>query len=228
MRNNTMQQQQKLHTQLVPVMCVLHEQLKQPLMRALPNDPALLARCHQVEHLARVHHLPVRYFFAMETFAHHRVYPGPGRDLVLMRFEDYPLAQQLDKFPIPERNLSDLYRIEQVIEFDDIYILDEVEPGSVNPTGPLPLEPFLPPPSRRLVEESTRFGSWTEQLGRLMSSPWIWGASAAFATMTLPLVLTGLDPILFGLKTATGEVSPGNVAAFHYLTHWAWNEEAGG
>jgi hypothetical protein len=46
--------------------------------------------------------------------------------------------------------------------------------------------------------------------------------------MALPLVLTGLDPILFGLKTATGDVSPGNVAAFHYLGHWAWNEEAGG
>lgn len=219
--------QQKLHTELLPAMHILQAQLDQSMSLSLPNDPVLLRQCREIEAVARQQQLPVRYAFCMETFAGHRLYRGTQYDWVVMEVNEHPLMKQSGNLPVPTRVLNQLQRIANVVEFDAIYIAEEVEPGSVAPHAPLRPEPFMPPPSRHVVEEAGRLGNWSQRIGEIFKSPWTWGiASGAGLIMALPLALTGLDPILFGLRTVDGRIDSGKLAAWHYLDHWAWNEEA--
>ncbi|MBV7334982.1 hypothetical protein KFU94_43440 [Chloroflexi bacterium TSY] len=219
--------QKKVQAELLPIMSVLQAQLNHPLSMAVPTDPVLRNQCQHIHQLAMTHQLPVRYLFSMETFAGHRVYSGDKYDWVLFDIEQHPMLQE-GKLPVPRRIQHQLERISATMEFDGIYIAEEVEIGSVSPYEPLRPEQFVPPPSRAMIEESNRLGGWIQTISQFLMSPWTLAAAGATLATSLPMILTGLDPILFGLRTTTGQVTPGTMASFYYLGHWAWNDEIGG
>lgn len=220
-----MNQQAKLQNQLIPVMAVLQAQMHQQLITQMPTSLALRQQCTEVHRLADAYGLPVHYAFQMPTFPGYRLYRGNTYDWVVTNADEHPLVQHPDKFPVPQDVLVNLQKINQVMDFDAIYIADEVEKGVIVPGTPLTADQLKPPPSRHLLEEAQRLGNSSQTWWQVLTSPWLLMAGlATMATLAVPVVV-GLDPIIFGLRTAGGDVRTGTPAAWFYLGHWAWNQE---
>ncbi len=173
--------------------------------------------------------LPVRYLGTMPLFAGHRVYAGPNTDWVLLELADDPLFQDRHGFPIPAPVLADLRRIRRSVELDALFVAHEVPRGAVVEDRPIPREALLPPPSRRVVEQSERFGEAARALWAVAAAPLVLaGAVAALGAATTAAAgsVLALDPVLLGVAVAPGRpLADGEPAAWFRLAQWTYGVE---
>jgi hypothetical protein len=104
---------------------------------------------------------------ALETLGIYPLFPdlklvrGTVTDMVIVPAEQDPLITT-GKFPLPKAvrdNLGALQRAGVPFELLHTYIAHEVPANSVSPSGPIPLEAVLPPPSARVTRTSEVLGS---------------------------------------------------------------------
>jgi len=220
-----MKTQTRFQTHFMPLIVTAQAQMHQPISIQQPTSLTLGQQCAEVERLAEIHQLPVHFAFQMVPFSGYRLYQGQQYDWVFMNVQEHPLLQEQGKLPVPRRIIKQINHIKRFVDFDAIYIAEEVEKGAISPRGPLTSDQLTPPSSRYLVETAARLGSASQILWQTLISPWVFLAGAvALAPFALP-VMVGLDPILFGIRTATGDLRTGAPAACFYLGHWAWNQE---
>lgn len=219
------QTQTRFQTQFMPLIVTAQAQMHQPISIQRPTRAILGQQCTEIEQLAEIHQLPVHFVFQMAVFSGYRLYQGQQYDWVFMNVREHPLLQEQGKLPVPRRIIKQINYIKRFVDFDAIYIAEEVEKGAISPWGPLTADQLTPPPSRYLVETADKFGSASQSWWQILTSPWaLLAGVVALAPFALP-VMVGLDPILFGIRTGTGDLRTGAPAACFYLGHWAWNQE---
>jgi hypothetical protein len=220
-----MQSMRTTNTDLQPLLLVLQAQQFQPIAVRPPSSPTLYARYNETLILTQTQHLPVRYIGTMPLTTGQQIYPGQQYDWALMSAHNDPLMQDKDGYPMPKRVINVLNRIHRAgLEFDDIYIAHELPKGIVQPGQPVTAAMLMPPPSRRMVQLSNRLGNLSSALWSVAAFPLFALGKVAEAAAT---VSVGLDPIVMGVVVGKNRpVQPGEPAAWFYLTHWAYNEEA--
>lgn len=170
--------------------------------------------------------LPIRLAQYAPIPAGPQLYRGESTEVVVLSAADDPLFADPDGFPMPEKNLDELRRIQAAgLEFDDIWVAHELPLGTVQRGRPITAEMLAPPASRRSAETSQRLGKMGGMLWKMAAFPLLIAGGLALAA-ALPAAAVGLDPIIFGLRVAPGRRAvPGEAAAWVMLTGWAWNEE---
>jgi hypothetical protein len=208
---------------------------------SFPLAPALVQRAETLEALSDQHSL------GMHRIAFIRVPEGPllffgqRHDYVMLQASQDPLFTDPAGNPIPKKNRMELEMYFKAgMNPDDIYVVHEVEKGSVRPGEPIPPKVVMPPPPRETVTLSHKlsrlgrlFGNWSSmplQLGGstlpLAGGLLAGGLALSVGMLALPTVLIGLDPLILSLSVTPGRpVQPGEPAVLHYLTGWVWNAE---
>jgi len=216
---------------LLPALMFPEAESERALVRRLPERPVLYDQQQAVVRRSEQEGLPVQYLGIMPIFAGHRVYPGRRFDWVIVNLAEDPLFQDPDGFPVPTRMLEELRRIRQSgVDFDALYVAHEVPKGRISERAALTTEMLAPPPPRAVQELSDRLGTmgralWTLATLPVAASAVAGGLIAAGTAGVLGVV--GLDPILLGVVVELGHlVVPGEPAAWFYLGHWAFNQEA--
>lgn len=215
---------------LLPALLLPAAESERALIPHPPAEPALYARQQALMQRSAQECLPVRYLGTMPLFAGHRLYPGRRYDWVLVNLAEDPLFQDRDGFPVPKRVLKQLRRIRRSgVDFDALYVVHEVSRGTVREGTPLTPEMLMPPPPRTVQQLSDRLGTagriaWTIAALPVVASGVVGGLIAAGTAAAVSMV--GLDPILLGVVVGLNRpVVPGESAAWHYLGHWAFNQE---
>lgn len=213
------------------------------MMFYMPEQVALVP-AHQrlVNEIVRRSHavgVPVSYAFSGPMFSGHLRLPGPERDWYFMPLEEDPLWDHEHGYPMPDRIISDLRRLNQAgIEFDCLYTSHEALKKQADATyhatrDRATPDMVVPPPSPKGQAASARLGGWAGQVLRMATWPMLGlglglvatGAVASAVAATAVTALT-LDPILFGCVAADRRqgIKPNTPAAFVYLGHWTWAE----
>ena len=136
--------------------------------------------------------------------------------------------QDPDGFPVPDHVLAQFQRIRQAhLQFDAIYVAHEVPHGTINPHGPLDRQQLLPPSQRAVQTLSAQLGNISQTLWTVATMPLLAIGGTLSATAALSNVAVGLDPIRLGVIAGENRiVKPGEPAAWFYIAHWAYNQEA--
>jgi hypothetical protein len=213
-----------------PLVELLMPDDNQFLLQALHDSPAFTARQQEVITRSQQAGLAVRYVCTLPLFRGHRLHHSTHRDWVFVNLRDDPLSTDPDGFPVPERVLRRLQRMRASgIAFDAIYVAHEVAPGSVPARGPLRREMLLPPPAAVARRQARQIGQASRMLWMFGTLPLlVSGVIASVITVgaAAPIV-AGLDPILFGAVVDPQRAAvAGEPAAFFYLDHWAYDDEA--
>lgn len=212
--------------QLLPVMLQQRNDPTRTLNPRLPMQRGLFERQHAVMERSDEAGLAVRYIGTMNLFENHRVYPGRGRDWVLMNLADDPLFRDSDGFPMPRRVFNQVGRIAKSgIEFDGLYIAHEVALHAVSEYAPVTVDALTPPPSPQVVKLSERLGLAGKVLWGMAAVPLaISGALTTAAAAAASAVAR--DPILLGVVVASGRsFIVGEPSAWFYLDHWDFGQE---
>lgn len=154
---------------------------------------------------------------------------GSRADYVFCHLPDDPLFRDPDRFPIPQGILSELQQLERSglgEAFDTLYVIHEVEKGSVSRSDRLKADQLVPP-SRRVQGRSERMGRWGTGIWLGAAMPLLTGIGAAAATPAmLAAVPLGLDPVLLGAVVDPGQgIREGEIAVWFYLAHWHYTDE---
>ena len=214
---------------LLPALMCPGAESKRALVLRSPDQSALYARQWAVVRRSEQEALPVRYLGTMPLFAGHRVYPGHRYDWVLINLAEDPLFQDPDGFPVPKRVLEELHRVQRSgVDFDALYVAHEAPWGTVREGAPLTAGMLMPPPPRAVQRLSVRLGATGRALWALATLPV--AASAVIgglvAAGTTAVSAVGLDPVLLGVVVGLDRpLVPGELAAWFYLGHWAFNQE---
>ena len=212
--------------QLLPVMLQDRTDPARTLSPRLPTEMELFGRQHAVIERSDALGLAVRNIGTMAQFDKHRVYPGRGRDWVLLNLADDPLLRDPDGFPMPQRVVNQVRRIAKSgIEFDGLYIAHEVAPHAVSEYTPVTIDTLTPPPPPQVMQLSKRLGLVGKVLWGMAAVPLaISGALTTAAAAAASAVAR--DPILLGVVVAPGRpFAPGELAALFYLDHWSFGQE---
>jgi len=172
--------------------------------------------------------LPVTYLGQMPMFRGYRVYPGHGRDWVLVALDDDPLFDPANGgYPVPSDVLR---RLSSLLErgFDPaIYAAHEVEVNAVREGEPETLRAVIPRPSAVLRRDSSEWGTQGSRLWSLAAAPLKLGrffvadvAAAGAAVFGL-----GLDPILLGALPIADVGKAEAQAAWFFLSAWRYDDE---
>lgn len=194
-----------------------------------PADQQKLTDIVQRSHAVGV---PVRYAFTGSLFTGQRYFPGPQRDWYFMPLQDDPLWGHRHGYPMPERVLMDLRRLQAAgIEFDGgLFPAHDAYKSSGSPQATL--EMIAPPPSPKAQATSARLGGTATKFFRAATLPMLGlgaGLMAAGAVATAAVgaaSMLALDPILFGAVRLVHPRTPKDPvpAAFVYISHWSWDE----
>jgi hypothetical protein len=206
----------------------------QPFVPRTPTELRLHQYCEEL--IARSHraNLPVQFLQIMPLPDGPVLHRGETTDVMLLDCANDPLFHDPDGFPVPQRVLKGLRRIQRSgVAFDTLYIAHEVLRGSVPSDGPIPAAALMPPPSRAVMRRSRQFGD---------AATTLWGWLGRFTQWLTPNHMKVrqlaeearridwdrlLDPII--LRVVTGSERPprpGDPAVWFYVTHWVYGEEA--
>jgi hypothetical protein len=154
---------------------------------------------------------------------------------VVVNLADDPLFHAPQGFPVPRHILAQLRQVARSgIDFDALYVAHEVTPGQVRPDAPLALEALMPPPPAPVLQLSNRLGEGAAALWVWATLPWMLNPLGMLFFQILAIglgiqslgILAWHDPVLLGALVAPGRLpTPGEPAAWFYLTHWAFNAE---
>jgi len=196
----------------------------------------LRARAERIVALSRNEGLPVFPVAVAPLFAGWRLHTkGKHYDYVFCNLAEDPLFSDPDGFPIPAHTLQHLHRLNRSSLarcFDLLYVVHEVEKGSIKEGEPLEAERLVPP-SPHVRRASERLGSLGTVLWLGTALPLLGGAGLGLATAAglamIPLSLgLGLDPLLLGAVVAPQRpIRVGELAVWFYLTHWRYTAEEG-
>lgn len=196
--------------------------------RALPlTSPELRARAERIVRHGQAHKLDVFPVAVAPLFAGWRLYPRGARyDYVFCNVAEDPLFHDPDRFPIPQATLAQLERLHTTglgREFDLLYVVHEVEKGSVREGEPLDPDKLVPP-SPRVRRSSERMGRVSLGLWLGAAAPLLAGVGAAVASPAIAFAAPlALDPLLLGAVVAPGRaVREGEMAVWFYLAQWSY------
>ncbi|MCU0490192.1 MAG: hypothetical protein MUD01_01190 [Chloroflexaceae bacterium] len=195
----------------------------------LAYEPGLLERRDALVRHSREANLGLRSVGMLPLFSGHQLHPGSERDWLLVNLRDDPLWHDRDGLPLPRRVMT---RLEQLaahgIEFDQFYLAHELPPGAFAAGDQLTFSVVAPPPPAPVVRLSQRLGRLSQVCTAVMAAPLL--ASWGLASWLRPLaseISFSLDPILFGAVLGPEQtLAEGTTAAWFYLDHWVYNEEA--
>jgi len=152
-------------------------------------------------------------------------------DYVFCNLAEDPLFHDPDRFPIPQRVLQHLQRLDQASvgrEFDLLYVIHEIEKDKVREGEPLDADTLVPP-SPQTQRASRRLGTLGTGIWLGTTVPLLVGAglgltavtaAAGFAAMA-PLAL---DPLLLGaIVEPHRPVRACEPAVWFYLAHWYYD-----
>jgi len=165
---------------------------------------------------------------------------GSAYDYVFCNLAEDPLFSDPDGFPIPKRVLQDLKHLNATGlagHFDVLYVVHEVDKGSIREGERLTSDKLVPP--------SPRVARASEQLGSLGALLWLGASIPLIASAGLGVFMAGvagvvgaaalgvdvfsplgLDPILLGAIVSPGRpVHAGDMAIWFYLAHWRYTDE---
>lgn len=194
--------------------------------------PKLRARAEQIVHRAQDKWLPIFPLAAAPLFRGWRLYKqDPHYDYVFCNLAEDPLFSDPDGFPIPERVLQHLQRLNQTSlahEFDLLYVVHEVEKDTICEGEPLTAEKLVPP-SPHVMRSSQQLGAVGMGLWLGTAVPLLAGAGLGLATAAAGFVMLapwGLDPLLLGAVVAPGRpIQEGEMAIWFYLAHWRYADK---
>lgn len=191
----------------------------------------LRARAERIVQSARAQGLPVFPVAIAPLFAGWRLHTrGEHYDYVFCNLAEDPLFRDPDGFPIPEHTLRYLQRLSRTTlaeQFDLLYVVHEVEKGSVCEGEELDPDKLVPP-SPRIQRTSRRLGTLAAVLWLGAAIPFLAGAGLGMAAATLgqAMVSQGVDPLLLGAVVAPGRPArAGELAVWFYLAHWRYATE---
>lgn len=146
------------------------------------------------------------------------------------------------RLPVPADQRRRLYALAQAgCDFPVVYAAHEVDPskvaqvpllqgaGTIGDGAAAHLVGAAPPPARAAAQ-SRHLGDITAKVGRAARSV----LSIAGAASLLPVLAAGavaaglagaaggLDPVLFGVVTASGRAAPGQIGAWVIIAQWTW------
>ncbi len=179
---------------------------------------------------------PLRYLGVARVFADTLAYRGSASDWVIAPADVDPMIAD-GPLPIPADVRDRLRRLVAAgVDFPAVYLVHEVAgsaSGLVRGAEGHGLEALTPaaardlvgaaPPERRSQQVSARLGGTVEKVGRAARRSLRLSGSAgraAGAMAAAPFVL--LDPMVIGVVTADGSVTPGDTAAFFLIAEWHW------
>ena len=216
----------------------------QQLVEYVSTPPALNRRARTVARVTQQVGMRCPCFGPEPMFAETRYYQLTETDWLLMPLAQHPAYGDRDGFPMPRETIDRLNRIRGQVEFDALYIGQEVPKGVVQPGRPVDDKWLLPPPGRETYEMSEQLGQLTQQGWRVATSPItaapkilgglakvgaavavgaaaVAGVAMAAALPMGVLALAALDPILFGAVVAPGRpVAAGEMAMWFVLAEW--------
>jgi len=196
-------------------------------------SPELRTRAEQIVWLAQARQLPVFPLAVAPLFSGWRLYTkSPRYDYVFCNVAEDPLFSDPDGFPIPQAVLRHLQRLQEAglgQEFEMLYVVHEIEKGTVREGEPLDADKLVPA-SPRVQQASRLFGTLGMGLWLGTAVPLLVGAGVglgmASAGLILPALAQGLDPLLMGAVVAPGRpVAAGELAVWFYLAHWQYADE---
>lgn len=188
----------------------------------------LRARAEQIVQKAQNYGLPIFPVAIAPLFGGWRLHTrSPHYDYVFCNLAEDPLFQDPDGFPIPQKVLDHLRRLAQVgldCEFDLLYVVHEVEKGTISEGERLNPDKLVPP-SPLTQRASKQLGTLGMGLWLGAAVPLMAGAGLAMAG-SLAMVPLGLDPLLLGAVVAPDcSVQAGELAVWFYLTHWHYTDD---
>jgi hypothetical protein len=220
--------------QWAPLMSILQAQSDASLTTAWPTDPALSRQCAETLGRADRAGVPIQYVFSAPYSPVARHFQGQKHDWLFVEATQDPNYHHANGFAVPAQNLQQLRRIAEAgIAFDAVWIAHELERSSY-PALPVDEEQLLPPPPRPAVEQSARFGLWSDWLVKaatylpvvVLGGATVLAVATSAAAVAAATVAVGMDPIVFGVRGRYRRPPhPGEPVAFFYLTHWQYNGE---
>lgn len=193
-------------------------------------SPELRARAEQIVRSAQAQGLPVFPVAIAPLFAGWRLYPqGKHYDYVFCNLAEDPLFHDPDGFPIPEHTLRYLQRLGQSDlgdRFDLLYVVHEVEKGTLHEGEDLDPDKLVPP-SPQVQRASRRLGNIATGLWLGAALPLLAGAGLGVATTAgLAMLPLGLDPLLLGAVVGPQRpIRAGELAVWFYLAHWYYTTD---
>lgn len=195
-------------------------------------SPKLRERAERIVRSARAEGLPIFPVAIAPLFAGWRLHTrGRHYDYVFCNLAEDPLFHDPDGFPIPRHTLRYLERLSRSAlaeQFDLLYVVHEVEKGSVREGEALDSDKLVPP-SPRVQRASRHLGTLGTGLWLGATLPLVAGGglgmavATAAATAVLAMISPGVDPLLLGAVVAPGRpVRAGELAVWFYLAHWCY------
>lgn len=199
-------------------------------------SPHLLKDTQITIDAAYQHNVPIRHLGYALPFSSPRLFQGHQSDWVLMNVtEDPAYIYSRNRLIVPKTVLRDLKHYTSLgFDFDAVFIAHELPKGAMQVGERVPIEYILPPPPdtkvQRLAALDRITSSFMRQVyrasasaitGALLAPLLVGGVVLGAATGALGAV-TGLDPILVGLRLDRSSPTPLPVASWYYLTHWIW------
>lgn len=118
------------------------------------------------------------------------------------------------------------------IDFNAIYVADEIPTNSVLPGQEVPLDLMMPPPPQRLLRRI----AWIEHMDWLVEwdlehNSWSAGRcnnGRRYCHVSLERGDCLGHPILFGVNFEPWDTHDGDpIGMWYYLTHWDWSQQRG-
>jgi len=191
-------------------------------------SPELRRKAEEIVTLARAENVPVFPVAIAPLFAGWRLYTkSPNYDYVFCNLAEDPLFSDPDGFPIPGNVLQHLQRLNRTSlaqHLDLLYVVHEVEKGSIA-EGELLTTDKLVPPSPQVKRASRCLGNIGTALWLGASLPLMAGAGLG-AAVAGSLASLGLDPLLLGAVGVPGSpLRTGDMAVWFYLSHWRYTAD---
>lgn len=203
--------------------------------------PAMLERrSANVQGRASAAGLKVLMVGTAELFTDARLLVGDKTWVVMPVGRDPTLRR--GRLPVPieqRRRLEDL--VEAACHFPVIYSAHEIDPSktAAEPVarGARTIDDGragqlvgAAPPTAQAVARSRQLGDMTEKLGRAARKVLTVAGAAAVLPVAAAGALAvgaagavgGLDPVLFGVVTASGRAVPGEIGAWMIIAQWTW------
>lgn len=186
-------------------------------------DPWLEQRHEIIVTQSQQHHLPIQPVGLLPAPTAPLVLREERHDWVVTITDGDPLFHDRDGFPIPQKCLADLKRIQRAgVDFDRIYAAHELPAGTVPASDQITAEMLTPGPSLAARVQSERQGRLAQTVVGMATLPLLGAGllatTAVAGAATIGGALAGLDPILFGVNLSRGR----STGVWYYLTHWAY------
>lgn len=200
---------------------------------ALPS--ALEGRVATVERRASAAGVEVPAVGTAELFAQTRLLVG-DRTWVVMPVGRDPTMHR-GRLPLTAEQRQRLKALAEAgCHFPAVYSAHEIDPSKASQVPVAPGSTSIDdrlaarlvgaaPPTAQATARSARLGEVTETLGRAAGKVLAVVGAAALAPVLATGALTAslaLDPVLFGVVTASGRAVPGEIGAWMIIAQWTW------